>query len=230
MTSRRGAAAKEPLSQAAIVKAAHELLRRDGLEGMSLRKVAAVLETGPASLYAYVESLEELEALVCDHALAAVKTKSAPQLGWRKRLSELLTAYLLVLMSTPGLARLAMKTIAVGPNALRILEALLGILEEGGVERGVAAWASDLLTLHVTAIAAEQSERQNRADPLLPAERAIATVSPELYPLISAARDDLFSGGGTERLAWALEVLISGILSTPRPVATRKARASKRKV
>jgi len=55
---------------------------------------------------------------------------------------------------------------AAGPNALRIIEALLGLLGEAGVEQATAAWAVDLITLYVTAIAAEQSQRRRQPDPL----------------------------------------------------------------
>jgi AcrR family transcriptional regulator len=220
--SRRGGPAKEPLSRDAIVQAALELLLREGPQGMSLRKVAAVLETGAASLYAYVENLEELEALVCDRGLAAVKTTGSRKLDWRARLVALLRSYLLVLMRTPGLAQLAMKTIAIGPHALRILEAQLALLEEGGIDRGTAAWATDLLTLYVTAIAAEQSERDKQSNPLGPVARVIETISAERYPNIFAAREELLSGGAN-RMTWALEVLIKGILETPRSHSKAKA-------
>jgi AcrR family transcriptional regulator len=66
--SRLGGPVKQPLSRDAIVAEALRQLTSNGLEGMSLRKVAAALETGPASLYAYVEDLNELHALVLDRA------------------------------------------------------------------------------------------------------------------------------------------------------------------
>jgi len=228
VTSRRGGPAKQPLSQDAIVAVALELLARDGLEGMSLRKVAAKLMTGAASLYVYVDSLEALQALVCDRGLAAVKITRASKLDWRARLVALLRSYLVVLMQTPGLAQLAMRTIARGPNALRIIEAMLGLLQEGGVDLATAAWATDLLALHVTAIAAEQSERRGRPDPLGPVAQVINTVSSDDYPMIFAARAELL-GGGPLRLAWVLDALIEGILRTPRARQASQSHTGKRK-
>jgi len=70
VVSRRGGAAKQPLSRDIIVAAALDLLTQEGLDGLSLRKVAAALDTGAASLYAYVEDLQELHALLLDRALA----------------------------------------------------------------------------------------------------------------------------------------------------------------
>jgi AcrR family transcriptional regulator len=212
--SRRGGPAKVALSRDAIVGEALGLLMREGLQGMSLRKVASALDTGPASLYAYVQNLQELRALVLDRALAGVKTDRARRRTWRQRLMALLESYLHVLFDTPGLAELAMSTIAAGPNALRIIEALLEILEEGDVDRATAAWAVDLLALYVTAFAAEQSHRRDAPDALGPIARVLGAVSAHEYPRISAASEDLVAGPG--RVEWALEVLLKGILQTPR--------------
>ncbi|PTL75480.1 TetR/AcrR family transcriptional regulator [Vitiosangium sp. GDMCC 1.1324] len=216
VVSRRNRPAKEPLSREAIVKAALELLASEGLEGMSLRKVAAQLHTGPASLYVYVENLPALQALVLDQALADVELPSSTRGTWRKRLDALLRSYLQVLFKRPGLAQLAMTTVAAGPHALRIFEALLGLFDEAGLEPAVAAWAVDLITLYVTAVAAEQSHHRQQEDPLGPVTRAIRLASPEQFPRVHALREELLSGGST-RVTWALEVLITGILKTPLP-------------
>jgi AcrR family transcriptional regulator len=236
VASRRGGPVKQPLSRDAIVTEALRQLRSDGLEGMSLRKVAAALDTGPASLYAYVEDLHELHALVLDRALAKVNLRDAPNASWRKRLHAVLASYAQVLAAGPGLAQLAFGTIAVGPNALRITEKLLALLEEGDVDLATGAWAVDLLMLYVTAIVAE---RGNGVDPVPPdgaVAHAVAGVSERDHPRIHAARVPLLSGTGEERFAWAVEVLVKGILASPRPhkakrkvaAVTKKPRAHKR--
>jgi AcrR family transcriptional regulator len=225
VTSRRGGPVKQPLSRDAIVTAALGLITSAGLEGMSLRKVASALDTGPASLYAYVDNLQELQALVLDRALLGVKTKGPwPGRDWRGRVGALLGSYLKVLSARPGLAQLALSTIAVGPNAMRISETLLGLLAEGGVARATAAWAVDLLLLYCTAIAAEKGQLHDGPDPLERVGRAVATLSPEEYPHIFAARQELLSGTGNERGAWAVAVLLNGILRTPRRRGEKRSR------
>jgi AcrR family transcriptional regulator len=227
--SRRGGPPKEPLSRERIVTEALGLLTREGLEGMSLRKVAAALETGPASLYAYVDDLQSLEALVLDRALAAVDVSGGgKRRAWRERLKSVLESYARVLFKSRGLAQLALGAVAVGPNALRVLDAILGVLEEGGVDRPTAAWAVDLLLLYVTAIAAEHGPRPSPTDTLGAVARAIARAPATEYPHIHAAGAELVSGEGEERFSWAIDVIISGILQRPRPRASAK-RPSKRK-
>jgi AcrR family transcriptional regulator len=224
VNSRRGGPRKAPLSRDAIVAEALRQLRRDGLAGMSLRKVATSLETGPASLYAYVDDLRELQALVLDRALSKVAVRGPRRGGWRANLVSLLKSYLEALFDAPGLAELALGTIAVGPNALRITETFLGLLADAGVDRRTAAWAVDLFLLYATAIAAEHGGRDSKQDPSNPAGavvRAIREISALQYPQIHAAREDLLSGSGGQRVAWAIDVLLRGILPPSRsPAAT----------
>jgi len=222
--SRRGGPVKEPLSRDHIVAEALRLLEKEGLEGMSLRKVAAALETGPASLYAYVEDLEGLKALVLDRALAAVDLSGARWRDWRERLKAVLLSYLMVLYKGRGLAQLALTTSAVGPHTMRIVETLLGLLEEGGLDRATAAWSVDLLLLYVTAIAAEQSRGHDPSHPGGPIARAIAGASAEEYPHVHASRDDLLAGDGAERFSWAIHVLLSGMLQCPAPMGRASGR------
>lgn len=229
--SRRGGPVKQPLSRDAIVTEALRQLTSNGIEGMSLRKVAAALETGPATLYAYVEDLSELQALILDRALAKVAVRPTANTTWRDRLQRVLRSYARVLVASPGLAQLALKTIAVGPNALRITETLLTLLEEGGVDAATGAWAVDLLMLYVTAIVAERGSGVG-VDPSAPngfVARAVDAVSERNYPHVHAARVQLLSGTGEERFAWALDVFLEGILRTPRLAPVEPAAAGARK-
>jgi len=208
---------KQPLSRDLIVTEALAQLTREGLEGMSLRKVAAALETGPASLYAYVDDLQALQALVLDRALAAVDVSGGRRRGWRERVKAVLDSYVRVLLASPGLAQLAMSPIAVGPRALRILETLLGLLEEGGLTQTSAAWAVDLLMLYGTAIGVEQSNGHNPSDPESPSARALSGAPAEEYPRLHAAAEELLAGDGEARFSWAIDVLITGVLQSPAP-------------
>jgi AcrR family transcriptional regulator len=224
--SRRGGPSKQPLSRDAIVTEALRQLTSEGLKGMSLRKVAAALETGPASLYAYVDDLSELHALVLDRALGQVKIRGAAGAGWRERLLNLLESYARVLSASPGLAQLAFGTVAVGPHALRITETLLALLEEGGVDVATGAWAVDLLVLYVTAIVAEHANGLDPAAPEGAVARAVAGVSEQDYPRICAAREHLLSGTAEERFAWAVDVFLRGILQSPRAPRAKPGRTA----
>jgi hypothetical protein len=109
-----------------------------------------------------------------------------------------------------------MNSIAVGPNSLRIIEAVLGILDEAGIDRATAAWAVDLLGLYVKAIAAEQSQHEEHGHSLGHVLRVLGAISAQEFPRIHASREELMSGEGLERFEWAIEVLLKGVIQTPR--------------
>ena len=68
--SRRERPAKAPLSRESIVAATLRLLD-GGVERVTMRRVAAELDTGPASLYVYVRDTEELHTAVLEELLGA---------------------------------------------------------------------------------------------------------------------------------------------------------------
>ncbi|WP_043588828.1 TetR/AcrR family transcriptional regulator [Geminisphaera colitermitum] len=214
--SRRARPAKAPLSVDAILAASLDLMMREGLDGLSLRKVAAALDTGPASLYVYVDNLDSLLRLMLDRALGKVVIPSSTKGDWRERLSALLLSYLKVLMSLPGLGQLALTTVSAGPNTLRILEAILRLLREGNIDDDRAVWAVDTLLLQFTAIAAEQDARRRQASPIGLMKQAIEEIPAETYPNIHALGAKLMEGAPRERVRWTMDLMINGVLSTPR--------------
>ena len=70
--SRRDRPAKPPLSREAIVAAAVTLLRTEGLERLTMRRLATALDTGAGSLYVYFRNAEHLYAALLDELLGAV--------------------------------------------------------------------------------------------------------------------------------------------------------------
>jgi AcrR family transcriptional regulator len=212
------------------VSAALEILDRDGLAGLSLRRVAAALDTGAASLYVYLANLDELHALMLDQALAAVRLPKSRRLSWRDRLKAFLLWYLHVLYDRRGLAQLALSTISSGPHTLRIWERLLGLLKEGGIDDAKAGWGVDLLTLYVTAIAAEKSNWRERGEGPGRVKEALLAASAEEFPLVFAFQEALLTGDAEARLDWALDILIDGIAAGRVPRKTSAAhRANKRR-
>lgn len=215
--SRRGRPAKALLSRDAIVSTALDLLNKDGLPGLSLRRVAAALDTGAASLYVYIANLDELYSLMLDQALGAVKQPIAADRSWRDRLKDYLAEYLGVLAERPGLAQVALSAVATGVNSLKIWEVLLGLLKEGGVGEARLVAGVDMLLLHTATIAAEEGNRQAVAQDINQGQSALADASAAQFPLVTT----LFQQGAfspendDDRFRWAIDVIIDGLLANP---------------
>jgi hypothetical protein len=132
-------------------------------------------------------------------------------------------SYTSLLYGQPVLARTALFTWPTGPNYQNLVEALLALLAEGDVETGRAAWGVDLLlqraTATATATAAEHGTRDESPDAAADDSAladAIRDASPDTHPHIAAAAKELMAAG-SDRHRWSFEVLINGMLSTPRP-------------
>lgn len=219
--SRRERPAKPALTRPAIVAAAAEIMRTEGLAKVTMRRLAQELDTGPASLYVYVANTAELHAALLDELLGTVPPPAATG-DWRVRLRAVLTSYTETLFAHPGLARSALAARPSGPHYLRLIETLLGLLDEGGVPRARAAWGVDVLTQYATATAAEQATRDRSPDAGAEWDAlagAVREASERSHPHLAGAGDHLLSGSPNERLAWGFDVLINGILHTPTPEA-----------
>jgi AcrR family transcriptional regulator len=216
--SRRERPAKPALTRAGIVDTAIAIMRAEGLQKVTMRRLAQELDTGPASLYVYVSNTAELHAAILDQLLG---TLEPPEAGsWRERLEKLLGSYTVVLFEHPSLARSALVARPSGTHYMTLIETLLSLLAEGGVPSGQAAWGVDVLMQYATATAAEQSTR----DQFLDADdewdaltRAVHQASDRTHPHIAAAADELVSGSPQARMTWGIQTLINGIQQTPVP-------------
>lgn len=218
--SRRERPAKPALSYEGIVATAVALMRSEGLQRVTMRRLAQELDTGPASLYVYLANTAELHAAILEDLLGAVDLAPARAGGdWRQRLADLLGRYTLVLFEHPSLAQSALVARPSGANYLALVETVLALLHEGGVPDGQAAWGVDVLLQVATATAAEQSTRDRSAaaeDERHALLDALRRVTAQSHPRIAALGPDLTSGTPEQRLAWIFRVVINGAQVTPR--------------
>lgn len=221
--SRRERPAKAALSREAILDAALAIAREDGVEALSMRRLAQALDTGPASLYVYVASQAELWELLFDAALATVETEPTDPARWREQLHALAGRIVYMMaVEYPGMARLAMTHIPVGDNSLRVAESMVSLLKAGGVSDQATAYAMDLVGSYINAIAYEQSlyatlysDPQHEEREVARIAERFANLSAERYPTIAALAEKMTAGDGQERFALGLDVIINGLFETP---------------
>ncbi|MFI6442833.1 TetR/AcrR family transcriptional regulator [Streptomyces sp. NPDC050759] len=219
--SRRERPAKPALSRRWIVDTAVRIMRSEGLEKVTMRRLAQDLDTGPASLYVYVANTAELHAAVLDSLLGEVDLADRDGGGdWRDRLRAVMTSYTLVLFEHPQLARSALVARPSGENYLRLVERILDLLSRSGAGREQVAWGVDKLLQDATATAAEQATHEQdptSEDDWNATVRALHAVDETTHPAITAHMPDLISGTGRDRMRWSFDVLVNGITGTPVP-------------
>jgi AcrR family transcriptional regulator len=219
--STRDRPAKAPLSEKAVIDAALAILQSDGLEAVTMRRVAAALDTGPASLYVYVAGREGLLRAMLDRVTAGVELEPADPSRWRAQLHLLLKRVHDALADHPGIAAMTLADPPTTESVLRLTENLLGLLLAGGLEPQDAAWACDILVLLVTAAAREDDVRRPRgrnddADWREQADqtyKTFASLPPDQFPLLSARAAQMVAGDSEDRFRFAVDVFIDGLLA-----------------
>ena len=213
--NRRGRSAKAALSREAVLEAALTVVRQEGLRALSMRRLAAELDTGAASLYVYFANRDELVAATFDQVVGTVETEPADPERWREQTVDLLVRSREVMERHPGIALVAVAAIPTGDNAMRGADALMGYLRAGGFSDSAVAWAADVLFLYVTAAALENTVRaddgHNVRDEM--SER-FTNLSAEEYPTLAALGPALVSGEGEDRFRFGLELMLNGLAHT----------------
>ncbi|WP_026248870.1 TetR/AcrR family transcriptional regulator [Streptomyces sp. LaPpAH-108] len=128
-----------PLSRERIVRAAIQLADADGLEAVSLRKVAAVLGVGPMRLYGYIDSKEELLDLMVDAMYAEIRPVGD---DWRAMLRSLAETTRQTAHEHEWLADLLGGRPQLGPHALANGETVVAALGDLGVDAAMPVVAS----------------------------------------------------------------------------------------
>jgi len=214
--SRRARPAKAPLSRQSILEAAMALIRENGVDAVSLRHVAARVETGPASLYAYFGNRDILLEHVLDAAYAEVTLVDATDDGrdWREALARTIVHTIETLETYPGLGAIALGSIPVLPGALRLAEHELTLMEVGGVPADRAALAVDLIAQFAASTVVERTVRFNRGDVGDDRERVLTAyeqTDPERFPHVARSASLLTGPDDSARRDFAINVLLAGI-------------------
>src|ERR1700722_8883242 len=129
--STRDRPAKAPLSEDAVVGAALAILQSEGLEAVTMRRVAQALDTGAASLYVYVSGRDGLLQAMLDRVAATIELESPDPSRWRAQVHSLLERMPQALVALPGIAALTLADPPTTEAVLLVTENLLGILLAG---------------------------------------------------------------------------------------------------
>ncbi|MBO3749240.1 TetR/AcrR family transcriptional regulator C-terminal domain-containing protein [Streptosporangiaceae bacterium NEAU-GS5] len=147
-------------SRADIAAAGVRLADADGIEGVSLRRVAAELGTGTTTLYRYILSKDELFDLMIDSVMGE-QGPPAPAGDWRADLVAVARETRAMVLRHPWLAELPATRPALGPNSLVWLEATYASADAQGLAPDeVMAQVTTLLTFVRGHVAEELAERR----------------------------------------------------------------------
>lgn len=109
------------LSRAEITGAAIRVADAEGLEAVSMRRVAGELGSGTMSLYRYVQSRDELVELMYDQVQGEHDLPEKPTGDWRADLKRYAVQSRLVALRHPWMAGLFIARPSIGPKSLWLM-------------------------------------------------------------------------------------------------------------
>jgi AcrR family transcriptional regulator len=125
-----------------ITSAALQIMDVEGIEALTMRRLASCLDSAAASLYRHVATREELLVLVMDRVLGEIRTPPAFD-DWREGAASMARDFYRVLASHPDVVHLLTTDRLLGPNAMRGREvSLRGLMDAGFTpEEAIGAYA-----------------------------------------------------------------------------------------
>lgn len=205
---------KKPITADAIVDAALDIVAREGYEALTMRRVAAALETGPASLYAHVVNKDDLDELLIGRLCAEIDLPEPDPAAWREQITGVYTRMRDQYLRYPGISRAALAAAPTNEDTLRLGEGLLAILLAGGIAPGTAAWGIDSLTLYVNAYTLEISLLSRSGNEWVVSRDELLSrfaSLPDTFPQTKRYAAELTAGTGHERFDFTIELMLDGL-------------------
>ena len=212
---------KPTLTLEQIVQAGVELADQEGLDAVSMRKLAQKLGVGAMSLYRYVPSKTELLNLMLDAVSGPDPTReSAFARGWRAGLEAVGRGGRAQYLAHPWLLQVNWTQPVLGPNSMADMELIFDGLREMPLSDQQKMQAIVALDSYVTgAVRQEILSHRAASESGMTDEDFWQSQAPILegifatgrFPVMAALSEDTFAGTWEEHFELGLELLLDGV-------------------
>lgn len=209
----RDATARPPLSRERILRAAIDMADIDGIESLSMRKLAQVLGVEAMSLYNHVANKEDLLDGIVDIAVGEIDLPPR-EADWQEAMRQRATSAHAVLLRHPWASMLIVSRINVGPAMLSYVDATIGCLLEAGFSYEMADRAWNAIDSYIYGFALQELNF-----PFDPAEYASAAkeflplVPADKYPYLNGLSQEVIAGrhDGIQDFEFGLELVLNSL-------------------
>lgn len=209
------------LDPTTLAASALDLADREGLDAVTIRRLAQQHDVTPMALYRHFADKNDLLAAIGDRLLAdVVLPEPDDRSGDRPwdQIRAVMDAFVAALRPHPKAAGLTLTRILAAEPGLEMAEHLMRLLTEAGFSVDGAAEVGRqsicaLITLVTTEPgAAEETDPEAREDALRLKRAALAALPPRRYPLLAAAADTLICPSSTdEYYELGIDLVVAGI-------------------
>jgi TetR/AcrR family transcriptional regulator, tetracycline repressor protein len=203
-----------------VVSSALALADKEGLDAVTIRRLAADLRVTPMALYWHFEDKERLLDGIAERILSSIDIGSPQQATgvWHEQLAAVLSALLEQLRAHPAVAELIHTRILLSEAGLQVTERVLGLLQGAGFspvmagQLGVAALSSMIQLVANEPglyVGADQAEKEQA---IRSKKARLHELSPQKYPAVLSSMDALFDCDDTRNyFAMGVDLFIAGV-------------------
>ncbi len=216
--SRKNAPGRRALSPNAVIDAALALADAEGLEAVSIRKLARNLGVTPMALYWHFRDKDELLDGLAARLFEEVDLSLSGTVTWQEQLRALLGSLVAVSRAHPAVAILLSTRTVASDAGLRTTELALDILHHAGFSPAEATQvARHAVSTVANMVSGEpgfvvRDESGDVMDARRHAHDVLASLSPVRHPRLVEAAAPLSEGVDSDAyVAFGLDLLLAGI-------------------
>jgi TetR/AcrR family transcriptional regulator, tetracycline repressor protein len=208
------------LTSSRVVAEARRIGAEEGIEALTMRRLADVLGVLPNAIYTYFPDKASILDAVIDDLIGDVE-RPGPSASARQGLVSLMASYRSVLLTQPGLIALTVSRPQIGPKAIRLREDGLTLLKRGGLGDADAVSAYMALFAYTAGFVAFEAGRpagEKDAEQRSDARKVHESLPVDEFPTTRALARRLAKRPGDAEFTYGLERLLEGFgVTRPRP-------------
>jgi AcrR family transcriptional regulator len=201
---------RAPLSRERVLRVALELVDREGVEALSMRRLGRELSVEAMSLYGYVSSKQDLIEGVVEQVFREMPPIVPGPGLWQDRIRRHAAAYRQVLLAHPNAVRLVAGRPLVTDGTAAFVDAALGELCAMGLDLMTADRVLGVIAAFTLGQVAEQVGDIVRADADGGPRRPQVTVDADRFPRLAAV-GDMKPGDFDNQFELGLDFIVGGM-------------------
>ncbi|MFI1092995.1 TetR/AcrR family transcriptional regulator [Streptomyces sp. NPDC020917] len=210
--------AQRRLNRDELVATAMSVADAEGLDAVTVRRVAQQHDVTPMALYRHFADKDGLLEALAESVLDDVRPPAADDRAWHEQMHDLLTAFLAAMRPHPSTAPLLFDRMLACEPGLALTERALSLLGDAGMDLEQSAEAAcQALNFLVTLVVTEPG-RTRHPDPAVQDEQVrvrrarLLSLDPARYPHLVAAAEPLTECPSTdEYYGRGIDLIVTGM-------------------